>query len=608
MADNQAITQSDPESANTLSYDAWLARQCGYLPDIFLGMVATRTSSSNEFHVVSAWPDPDSSMDTATGIIEEVLKEEKGLITVLEAPEGEDNNPDPAYIIAYPVKINTEIVAVVAQALTASSQQKLKQAMQHLEMGSGWVESIYRQDIHTNTQRTNQSISSSVDLLSRVLSEERFNGAAIRMVSELATMFSCDRVSLGFIKNKSIRINQLSHSAQFGKKMNLVRLIEKAMDEAVDQKTALYLPGEHEESILTAENKQLLETQELSSVMTIPLYKDYDVVGALTLEREEGKEFTQTDVEQCEAIASLSVGALLLKRDTDKNIIFKIIDSIKRQLSYAFGAEHYMYKTIASVLVVLLLFLSFYKTDYRLPAEVTLTSQIRQSIVAPYDGYIENAEFRAGDTVDENQVLVALDKKDLQLERLKWLSQQEKLNRHYQEALSKHERAKLNVLQAQKDQSEVQLSLVDMQLNRADIKSPISGRIINGDLSNRLGGAVTRGEELFEVAPLESYRIILLVKQNRISEVQEKQIGKVYFTALAGEEYAFKVTKITPVTVAKDGETYYQVEGTLDKPDEQLQLGMEGVAKVLIDERRLISVLTRDFSEWLKLQWWTLFG
>ena len=83
------------------------------------------------------------------------------------------------------------------------------------------------------------------------------------------------------------------------------------------------------------------------------------------------------------------------------------------------------------------------------------------------------------------------------------LSQKEKLNRHYLESLSLHERAKTKIINAQLDQVEAQLQLVEMQLQRSEILSPFDGLVVNGDLSNRLGGSVERGELLFEVASVK---------------------------------------------------------------------------------------------------------
>jgi hypothetical protein len=39
-----------------------------------------------------------------------------------------------------------------------------------------------------------------------------------------------------------------------------------------------------------------------------------------------------------------------------------------------------------------------------------------------------------------------------------------------------------------------------------------------------------------------------------------------------------------------------------------LRVGLEGVAKIYIDERLLVSVWTRGVRDWLKLQIWRFWG
>ena len=83
---------------------------------------------------------------------------------------------------------------------------------------------------------------SSFDLLASVLAEERFTDASMIFVTELATLMKCDRVSLGFVKKSHVRVEAISHSASFGKQMNLVRFICGAMEEAILQRSEMIYP------------------------------------------------------------------------------------------------------------------------------------------------------------------------------------------------------------------------------------------------------------------------------------------------------------------------------------------------------------------------------
>jgi multidrug resistance efflux pump len=83
----------------------------------------------------------------------------------------------------------------------------------------------------------------------------------------------------------------------------------------------------------------------------------------------------------------------------------------------------------------------------------------------------------------------------------------------YGKALAKGERAQAQIVQAQIEQAEAQIALLDLEIQRTRITAPFDAVAISGDLTQSVGSAVRRGDELFQVAPLNSYRIILKVDE-----------------------------------------------------------------------------------------------
>jgi hypothetical protein len=89
---------------------------------------------------------------------------------------------------------------------------------------------------------TNERLKAVLELVASVVEHEKFQAAAMAFVSRLATKLECDRVSLGFEHRGHLRVRALSHSAEFGKQMNLVRDIGSAMDEAWTSRLWLFIP------------------------------------------------------------------------------------------------------------------------------------------------------------------------------------------------------------------------------------------------------------------------------------------------------------------------------------------------------------------------------
>jgi multidrug resistance efflux pump len=215
------------------------------------------------------------------------------------------------------------------------------------------------------------------------------------------------------------------------------------------------------------------------------------------------------------------------------------------------------------------------------------------------------APARPGDLVRQGNLLCRLDDRELRLERLKWSTQREQFLKQYSEATAKHDRAQALINEAKMDQAEAQVALLDEQLSHARIVAPFDGIVTSGDFSQSLGTPVERGQVLFEVAPLHGYRVVVQVDERDIGWVAVRQRGELALPSVPGTVFPLTVTRITPISTAKEGRNYFRVEAELQKTSERLRPGMEGVGKIETDRRRLVWIWTHDVIEWARLKVWT---
>jgi multidrug efflux pump subunit AcrA (membrane-fusion protein) len=184
------------------------------------------------------------------------------------------------------------------------------------------------------------------------------------------------------------------------------------------------------------------------------------------------------------------------------------------------------------------------------------------------------------------------------------MSQHAQLVKQYDQAMAKREAAQTRILAAQIDQVKAQLSLLEEQLARTRILAPFDGVVVQGDLSQALGSPVERGQVLFEVAPLEAYRLILQVDERDIAYAAVGQRGQLLLAADPETAHPFLVRKITPVSAAREGRNYFRLEATLEGTPPSLRPGMEGVGKIEVDRRLLVWIWTRQAVDWLRLTLW----
>jgi hypothetical protein len=328
-------------------------------------------------------------------------------------------------------------------------------------------------------------------------------------------------------------------------------------------------------------------------------------VGVLTFERHADEPFDPETLLLGEAAGALLGPVLRMQVANDRLVSGRVVDTVHDTVTTLLGREKPSWKLAAIVAVAVVAVLSFATGDYRVTARAVLEGEVQRAAVAPFDGFIATSPVRPGDHLHAGDLLAALDDRDLILDRARAWADAEKLRQKYSEAMAKHDRPNVAMLTAQIDQAEAQLALADDKLRRSRIVSPIDGMVVSGDLSQLLGSPVERGKTLFEIAPLDQYRVALRVDDRELRFLIVGQHGELLLAGMPNAGWRFSVTRITPIAEAKDGRNEFRVEGTLDQtPGSGLRPGMEGVAKVETGSHRLIWVWTHGFVEWLRLTAW----
>jgi multidrug efflux pump subunit AcrA (membrane-fusion protein) len=167
--------------------------------------------------------------------------------------------------------------------------------------------------------------------------------------------------------------------------------------------------------------------------------------------------------------------------------------------------------------------------------------------------------------------------------------------------------ASMRVLSKKMEQAQAELSLLEEQIGRARILAPFKGVVVNGDLSQSLGAPVDAGQLLYEIAPLDSYRLMLRVDERDVRDIKPGQRGTIILTSLPESRFDLEVTKVTPVSVTEEGRNYFIAEARLREISGRMRPGMEGFSKVQVDRRHLIWIWTHDLIDWARLwvwSWW----
>ena len=255
--------------------------------------------------------------------------------------------------------------------------------------------------------------------------------------------------------------------------------------------------------------------------------------------------------------------------------------------------------------LLFLIVIAFIPGHYRVTAPASLEGKIQRVIVAPFDGYIANAYARAGETVNQGDLIAELDSRDLLLQQQKYEAEKNEHTRQYRQALAKRDQAQAHIFKSQIKQTDSQIKLLHTKIQLASLLSPLSGMIISGDLSRSLGSTVKTGDLLFEVAPLDEYRLIILIDEKLVVDIKPGLTGVLTLKALHTDELTFVVDKVSPVFEENANSIAYRVEAQLDKKHPSLRPGMQGSAKIDIAQRSYGWIYLHELYYAVRLWLWS---
>jgi multidrug resistance efflux pump len=414
-------------------------------------------------------------------------------------------------------------------------------------------------------------------------------------------------------------VKALSHTEQFDKRQELIVQIERAMEECLDQEEIVHHDGSLGEDgtsggtqNVTREAQALSRAQGGNTVISLPLRRQSEIVGVLTLEFSPGTKLGPQAATGLAVAADLLAPQLYDRYQNDRWLITKTGISIRETAKLAIGPKHMLAKTVIVLLAGLTVFLSLYSPMYRVAGKFTLVPTERRRLAPLWEGQIAEVLFDVtkNTAVTEGQPLVRLDTRDLKKElaevELKALQadaeRQLALDSRDQEGRTKSAEAEQARLKA--EEARVQADRLRWKIENSTIKAPFAGQILQGDLKDRVGSLVKAGEPLIEVGRLDKLRGELKVHERDIQDVRQGQKGMLRTSAQPGDKYPFTIDNVIAMANPIEGQNKFVIHASLDSPSAQWYPGQEGEARIDVRPEPLIWQWTHRLIEFVRLKVW----
>jgi RND family efflux transporter MFP subunit len=276
------------------------------------------------------------------------------------------------------------------------------------------------------------------------------------------------------------------------------------------------------------------------------------------------------------------------------------IGKAKRLWRKATASQRTAILTAAGVLTAILLA----PVPMPVSAPCLLEPEIRRTVSAPFDGVLRHVSVQPGQTVEAGQLLAEFDDQEIRWELAEVAAKRARAEKQADSAESQGQIAEARMARLDAAGFQETAKVLEHRQAYLQVKAPIAGRVLQGDLEGSIGSRMRMGDRLFEIGPLNFLRAEIAVPEAEIGLVREGATVSLRFEALAGKNWDAKVAMVSPRSELRDGANVFICEAVIENPGQVLRPGSEGHAKVNGPWRPVIWTMARPAWHWVRMKLW----
>jgi len=349
--------------------------------------------------------------------------------------------------------------------------------------------------------------------------------------------------------------------------------IEAALSETVIWQRPVIWSGSSDHAHANPVLRELAAAQNAEVAIGAPLKNEAgEVVAAVVL---TGDKTLAAGIEQPAVATTLKFAGRLVAAFNKQrmNTVSRLVHDAKQ-----FARTRPAWLTGAVAAAAVMLFCAPAPDDVR--CNVTVQPTVRRFVVAPYDALLKKPLVKPGDFVERGQLLAQLDQREFRLELAQLQAEHERFSKKCDAEIAAGQIAAGQLASLEVQRVRLRQEQLEHRLQQSQVVSPVDGVIVSGDLHRAEGAQLTRGQTLFEVAPLEKMYAEIEVPDRDIQRIGGLEEVSIYLDTVASSAYAGKIRRVRPKSETRDGENIFIAETPLDNVDKSLRPGMKGAARI----------------------------
>lgn len=443
--------------------------------------------------------------------------------------------------------------------------------------------------------------------IGRAASVESLHELAFAITNGLRNRLGCEQVALGLVRGAHVRVVSISGYDDAPKRSPGVAAIRAAMEECLDAGESIVCQRQRDWNASPI-RYQLHERWRAAAagdaVVSIPLRSSGACVAILSLRRRDDEPLKHDQLDEIRKLAEPFAPALPLVRLARRGVAQHAVDALRDSVAATVQPGRWGRKLFAALAVTTVAWFLFGTLNYavRVPAKVAPVEA--RHVAMPFEGTLAAVQALPGDVVHAGDVLIELDRRDLDLEHARLLAQRAVNDQERTRALAENSPASARLAEANLRLAETQLAIVERRLELAVIRAPFDGLVIRGDLRKQVGDVLPLGAPLLEVAPLGDWLLELELPDNVAGNVAAGQVGQFAPAARPEDTQPLVVARLSPSAEVRAGRNTFVAEARLESRADWVRPGIEGVARVEVGPRRVWWIACHRILDALRLNFW----
>lgn len=233
-------------------------------------------------------------------------------------------------------------------------------------------------------------------------------------------------------------------------------------------------------------------------------------------------------------------------------------------------------KSMVAVFLVSLLFtISLIRMPYRVRCSGVLEPAAKKYVVAPFDGQVDIVQAEIGQVLRPGDLLARLDPTQLEIERSAKRAELQKINQDHDVYLTEGDIPGTLAAKTRAAKLKAEIELLNARIEQTRLVAEQAGVIVHANEQLGRNYSVRKGEELFEIAPLEELVLEVRVPADEVSKVR---VGQEVICTSPGnprDTISGVIESIEPASRLIDGKNVFVARIPVDNAQRLLRPGMD---------------------------------